>query len=416
MSANTNRDFYVTVDVKTSKVGNGNFSFFVTDKNTSNFFVKLGINMNDNSLISNFVALENAINYRLRLIVVKPNNEVKSIFGQLMNEEEGIFQFNLNEEYKDLLGQYKCEFWVYSTVDIVEEIVTTDPFIYTIKPSVVNDVDDVIKKDSQYPLLFQLITELEQLQNETHLINENTRELQQQTEMLQENTKELKENFDELIDTGIKKFIEEFVPGYVETEIEEELESINNNISNIINENITDINHSIDNINDRVSNTESDIRDINVKNYEQDMNLKCLFSHTSYSVDAEFQGNSTKLINSKSGTGYINIVEGNTKVNVSSQKNNITLTKSYVPEGVNHIQLQYNGKAKPYIYGNTLWIDNDTQELLHNFDNTKSLSLQSSFESEYDEELKKYKVEYIISTTDKEFGKGGRLNNVNMFI
>lgn len=169
----------------------------------------------------------------------------------------------------------------------------------------------------------------------------------------------------------------------------DDIQTLNNNISEVVNETTTEI--------------KEDIAEINAKNYEQDMNIKCLFSHTSYSVDAEFTGNEAKLINSKSGTGYINSIEGNTKVNLCDQKDPIPLTKSYTVETGNHVALEgeYDGKAKPYVYGNTLWIDNDTQELIYEFDSERNLRLQSSFEDGYDEELGKYKVEYKVTGKNK---------------
>ena len=49
-------------------------------------------------------------------------------------------------------------------------------------------------------------------------------------------------------------------------------------------------------------------------------------------------------------------LSGRTMVNVCDQKDSIPLTKSYTVETGNHIALEgeYDGKAKPYVYGNTL--------------------------------------------------------------
>ena len=138
--ANTNRDILVTVDTKTSKVTGGGFSFFVTDKNTSNFFVRLVMSMSTNRIISEYVGLEEASNYQVQLIVIKPNNQLLTIDGTLMNEENALFQFNLTEEQKNLVGTYTCEFQISSAVGTSQEIITTDPFTYTVKPSILNGV------------------------------------------------------------------------------------------------------------------------------------------------------------------------------------------------------------------------------------------------------------------------------------
>ena len=414
-NTNTNRDILMTVDVKTSKVSGGRFSFYITDKNTSNFFVRLVMSMSTNALISNYVTLEKASNYRLELFIIKPDNRLLQIDAELMDEQNALFQFNLTEDCKDMLGKYTCEFWVHSTVNDEDEVITTNSFTYTIKPSISNDLDDIIECDKDYPLLLELITNVTELEEEAKVINENTKLIQQGTQILQEDTRRLQEDtrrlqeaYDNLIDEGVEKYVENFVPKYVEeyveTEIGEELEAINNNISNIINENIVvinkdldDMSYKIDDIEDKIVDVETEIVKINTKNHKQDMNIKCLFSHTSYSVDAEIVGNDTKLINSKAGTGYINRIEGDTKVNVCNQKYPIPLTMSYTVETGNHVALQggYDGKAKPYVYGNTLWIDNDTQELIYEFDSERNLRLQSSFEDGYDEESGKYKVDYV---------------------
>ena len=115
------------VDVKSSTVTGGGFTFYITDKNTSNFFVKLVINMSTNPNISRYVALEEASNYNLILKCKKPNGELLSINGELMNETEALFQYDLTQEQKDVVGTYLCEYWVTSTVDGQEEIITSSP-------------------------------------------------------------------------------------------------------------------------------------------------------------------------------------------------------------------------------------------------------------------------------------------------
>ena len=49
-------------------------------------------------------------------------------------------------------------------------------------------------------------------------------------------------------------------------------------------------------------------------------------------------------------------VEGNTMVNVATQKDPVPITKKYTVNDTNHIPLQgeYDGKAKPVIEGNTV--------------------------------------------------------------
>ena len=197
----------------------------------------------------------------------------------------------------------------------------------------------------------------------------------------------------------------------------------------------------------RISNTES-------KNKSQDLDLKCLFTESkSQRVEIEEEGNSLYLQNSKEGfaivdniqgntmvncnkdtdkelilngnidtSGYGTVtttegvdggkvdvaLEGNTMVNVCDQEEPVAITKSYTVKTGNHIALQgeYDGKCRPNIYGNTLWIDNDTEKVLTAFDETKNLRLQSSFEDklitdENDANNGKYKVDYKVTNKNK---------------
>ncbi len=139
--ANTNRDLLMQIDVKTSSITGGGFTFYVTDRNTSNFFVKLVINMSANPVINRYVALEEASNYGLILKCRKPNGELMSIDGELIEEGEALFHFNLTQEQKDIAGTYLCEYWITSTVNELEEIVTTSPFQFVVEPSIINGLE-----------------------------------------------------------------------------------------------------------------------------------------------------------------------------------------------------------------------------------------------------------------------------------
>ena len=126
------------LDVKSSTLTGGGFSFYITDKNTSNFFVKLVINMSTNPLLSQYVVLEEASNYSLILKCKKPNGELMSIEGELLNEEQALFHYNLTQEQKDIIGTYRCEYWVRCEVDGEEEILTSAPFEFIVQPSIIN--------------------------------------------------------------------------------------------------------------------------------------------------------------------------------------------------------------------------------------------------------------------------------------
>lgn len=161
--SNINRDYLISVDVKDSRVNAPDLMFYITDKKTSNIFVQLIINMSTNDLIKKFVTLENASDYKLALNIIKPDNNVKIVEGQLLDETGAIFLFDLEEECKDLTGTYKCELYITCIVDDREEASTTNSFKYTVKPSILNNLDASIEIDKNYPILLDLIEQIKSL-------------------------------------------------------------------------------------------------------------------------------------------------------------------------------------------------------------------------------------------------------------
>lgn len=158
---NINRDYLLTVDVKSSSVSTQNLKFYITDNKTSNIFVQLMINMSTNDLIKNLVILEDASNYNLELKIIKPNNEPKRVKGVLLDEANAIFLFDLENDNKDLIGNYTCELSVTCNVADRQEETTSDPFSYEVKKSITNDLDDIIASDQKYPILDDLLNRIE---------------------------------------------------------------------------------------------------------------------------------------------------------------------------------------------------------------------------------------------------------------
>lgn len=160
---NINRDYLVSIDVKNSSVSKENLNFYITDKKTSNIYVQLVINMSTNNYISKFVVLEEASNYQTQLNIVKPNNEPKTVKGELLDEENAIFLFDLEDDCKDLIGTYECEVYASCTVNNRTEGSTSDPFNYTVKASIFNDLDEPIESDKDYPIILKLIEQIKGL-------------------------------------------------------------------------------------------------------------------------------------------------------------------------------------------------------------------------------------------------------------
>lgn len=159
--ANINKDYIITVDVKKASVKYSSaMTFYITDKKTSNIFCQLVINESNNELIKKYAPIENASDFSILLRVVKPNNEPKEIEFKLLNQLDAFFMVDLTQDFKDYEGTYKCELFVDCMIDGELERITTSSFNYTVRPSIMNDLDEVIEGDPQYPLVDEILDRL----------------------------------------------------------------------------------------------------------------------------------------------------------------------------------------------------------------------------------------------------------------
>ena len=155
---NINRDYLVTVNAKTSTLSANAMSFYITDILTSNIFFQLIFNESGNALINSYAPNENTDNYRLTLRVVKPNNEPKELDVVLLDQGTNFFIADLTADFIDILGTYECELFIDTEVNGRAERSTTNSFTYVVKPSIFNNLDDIIEGDPDYPLVDNLAT------------------------------------------------------------------------------------------------------------------------------------------------------------------------------------------------------------------------------------------------------------------
>lgn len=160
---NTNKDYLITLNVKTSVVTAGNIEFCVTDKNTSNIFCQLVFNESNNSLINNFAPNENSEDYTITLRIAKPNNEPKYIDFKILDAASFLYYVDLPDDYKDVVGTYKCECFIDCTINDRLERSTTNSFTYTVKKSIMSELDGVIEGDPDYPLFERLVDQLKDI-------------------------------------------------------------------------------------------------------------------------------------------------------------------------------------------------------------------------------------------------------------
>ena len=146
--SNANRDYVIVYDVKNSSlVLSRPLNFYITDQNTSNIFVRLVTKVSVGDGIDQYTDIEEASSYALTMRVIKPNNEVKSIEAT-QHELESIFQFDLTEDFKDIPGKYICELVISTIVSERQELITSDPFNYEVKRSILSNVSEIIETEN----------------------------------------------------------------------------------------------------------------------------------------------------------------------------------------------------------------------------------------------------------------------------
>ena len=170
---NINKDYLVMIDVKAATVNvPDNMSFFITDVKTCNIFAQLVINESNSDLVKRYAPVENAEDFTITLRTIKPNGEPKSIEFTLLNKMEAFYIVDLADDFKDYIGEYQCELFVDCLVNGELERMTTREFTYEILPSIYNDLDGVIEKDPDYPLVDRILSDLEAVDLTKYATNE----------------------------------------------------------------------------------------------------------------------------------------------------------------------------------------------------------------------------------------------------
>ena len=159
--ANINRDYLVVLDVKTGNATAPNMYFYNTDKSTSNIYVQLVVK----ETVVKVTPIENATDFVIVAKIIKPGKALKEMTGVLVNIEEAIYEFDLPTDFTNLSGDYDVEFWVSAKVSDSNETITSSNIMYTVKQSILTELDPSIDDTNDYPLLIALKEELESLKN-----------------------------------------------------------------------------------------------------------------------------------------------------------------------------------------------------------------------------------------------------------
>ena len=381
MSKNTNRDYIIIIDVKSSDILEADtLQFYINDNESHNIFVQLVIK-DTREPINKYVSIDDPSKYVVKMNIVKPTNEHETITGELVSVEDSLYQFVLPNSCVNNTGTYKCEVETYYN----NRVTNSNKIRYKIKKSVLNDLDSVVKAPG-YPIVIQLLDKLSDIEKyeEDRRANELARQLAEE---------QRKTNYDELVadmtdsieaidnkvvdvenritakeqevDTLIadtKADIDNYkvakdqeIDDYKtakDTEINQAIANQDNKISEAItkqDKNISDaiadqdnkIDTAIEEQNNRldsieVVNASQDTRldAIEIKNRQQDdrlldaekvnkrqdMDLKMLFAESKNNmIDVTEEGNSIYLQNSTVGYTLIDEVQGNTLVNCNKE-------------------------------------------------------------------------------------------------
>lgn len=158
--ANINRDYLVVLDVKSGSINAPTMKFMNTDKATSNIYVQLVIKQT----VIVATPIQNATDFVVKANIIKNGNIAKLLVGELVNEVDAIYEFDLPSDCTDLSGDYLLEFVVSAAVDGAEESITSTSTTYTVGKSILTGLDSSIEDSSDYPILQKLIDDVRELQ------------------------------------------------------------------------------------------------------------------------------------------------------------------------------------------------------------------------------------------------------------
>lgn len=160
---NINRNYIIDVNMKTSTVKlERQMIFRNTDVGIANMYVRL----NQDGLTGVFgnLPIEEAKNITVELALIKPKSyEFIPLIAKVVSEENYIYEVKLPNNCTDLIGKYDCEIRVYATVNDEEMNFTTEPFHYTVKPSIATNLNEQIEASSDLPILEYLIKDVKEL-------------------------------------------------------------------------------------------------------------------------------------------------------------------------------------------------------------------------------------------------------------
>lgn len=163
MSEKIERNYIVKLNINTGEIiDKPKMIYYNTDINTSYIEVEL---YSDTE-----TKIEAIDKYKVEMNIVKPSNTTDTLEGKI--ELERIL-FKLPLELVNEYGAHKIEFFITDLEAGEENRLTTESIKYTVKNSILADINDDVVKDEKYPILMELIENVKELQDKYNNSNGN---------------------------------------------------------------------------------------------------------------------------------------------------------------------------------------------------------------------------------------------------
>ena len=164
-----NRDYNITLDISNGSVNCIDSLYFnITDNNVANIICTV-VTSDYSKYPVEVNPIDNSANYNLKLYATKPKtSEYRELDAILMDGENAAFEFKLTPEFVDQIGKYKCEL----VISCEDKSLTSGSFYYRVTDSIFNQFDEEIESDPDYPILLDLINQVQNLdENMEQMVN-----------------------------------------------------------------------------------------------------------------------------------------------------------------------------------------------------------------------------------------------------
>ena len=164
-----NRDYNITLDISNGSVNCIDSLYFnITDNNVANIICTV-VTSDYSKYPVEVNPIDNSANYNLKLYATKPKtSEYRELDATLIDGENAAFEFKLTPELVDQIGKYKCEL----VISCEDKSLTSGSFYYRVTDSIFNQFDEEIESDPDYPILLDLINQVQNLdENMEQMVN-----------------------------------------------------------------------------------------------------------------------------------------------------------------------------------------------------------------------------------------------------